>query len=399
VRAYDIDNDNENHFLVMEYVQGKDLQTIVKEKGPLDYVAAAEYVAQAAEGLQHAHESNLIHRDIKPANLLLDESSTIKILDLGLALFSSEDDKASLTIAHNENVLGTADYLSPEQALNSHKVDLRADIYSLGCTLYYLLTGHPPFPEGTLAQRIAKHQSQMPTSIRADRPDAPDAILNICNKMMQKKPEKRYQSAKEVSEVLTAFIAEQSSRAKAGESGVKVGAGDSGRIRRAAGGSSRRLPPVRSDSGALRTSDSGSNKRVSDPAVDTIKGLQDTKRNPGSSSKKSNSGLKTARPLDEERDSGAIDLGININTGSDKLVAGESNRLLNRRTSKPPIPPLYLYIGGGVLAFMILLIIVVASFMGGGSEEPKNDSDKPGKNPPKKKSTAGIVIDRPAILA
>jgi serine/threonine protein kinase len=393
VRAYDIDNENETHYLVMEYVQGKDLQSIVKDKGPLEYVAAAEYIAQAAEGLQHAHESNLIHRDIKPANLLVDETNTVKILDLGLALMSSEDDKASLTIAHNENVLGTADYLSPEQALNSHKVDLRADIYSLGCTLYYLLTGHPPFPEGTLAQRIAKHQSQMPTSIKADRPDAPDAILNICNKMMQKKPEKRFQSAREVADALYGFIAEQSSHAKAAESGVKVGAGDSGRIRAKSGLSSRRLPPVRSDSGPIRTAGAGSGKRVSDPAVDTIKGLQDTKRNPGSSSKKS--GIKTAKPLEEERDSGAIDLGININTtGSDKLVTGQSNRLLARRSSKPAIPPLYLYIGGGVVAFLILVVIVIASMSGGG-EQPKKDQDK--KEQPKKKSTAGVFVNRPAI--
>ena len=172
VRVYDIDNEGDIHYLVMEYVPGRDLQTIVASEGPLDFVDAARYVAQAARGLQHAHDAHLIHRDVKPANLLLDDHGSIKILDLGLALFA-RDGEASLTLLHNENVLGTADYLAPEQALSSHDVDSRADIYSLGCTLYFLLTGHPPFPEGTLAQRIAKHQSKMPPDIRVDRPNCP----------------------------------------------------------------------------------------------------------------------------------------------------------------------------------------------------------------------------------
>src|SRR5690606_13586 len=108
--------------------------------------------------------------DIKPANLLVDEKSTVNILDLGLARFN-DDEMASLTVAHEENVLGTADYLAPEQALDSHSVDRRADIYGLGCTLYFCLTGHPPFPEGTLPQRIMLHQTKMPASIYDDRPD------------------------------------------------------------------------------------------------------------------------------------------------------------------------------------------------------------------------------------
>ena len=134
VRAYDVDNDGEQHFLVMEYIDGKDLQNIVKQEGPLPLELACNYIAQTAEGLAYAHENNLIHRDIKPANLLIDDKGIVRILDLGLALYS-DGAKASLTVAHNENVLGTADYLSPEQAVNSHKVDLRTDIYSLGCTL------------------------------------------------------------------------------------------------------------------------------------------------------------------------------------------------------------------------------------------------------------------------
>ncbi|MFO0868146.1 MAG: protein kinase [Pirellulales bacterium] len=214
VRAYDVDNEGDTHYLVMEYVAGSDLNSVVKDLAPefLDFATAAEYIAQAAEGLQHAHENNLIHRDVKPANLLVDEKGVVKILDLGLALISS-DEAASLTIAHNENVLGTADYLAPEQALNSHDVDARADIYALGCTFYYLLTGHPPFPEGSLAQRIAKHQTQVPADIRLDRPDCPRELVEIVSRMMQKRRERRIQTAREVAEKLRAWLAQQTTPA------------------------------------------------------------------------------------------------------------------------------------------------------------------------------------------
>ncbi len=163
----------------MEYVEGSDLQTMVKEQGPLDYVRAADYIRQAAEGLHHAHQAGLIHRNVKPANLLVDPHDVVKLLDLGLARFT-EDQLASLTVAYDENVLGTADYLAPEQAINSHGVDGRADIYSLGCAFYYLLTGQPPFPEGTLPQRLAMHQKSAaarhpPEASR--RPAGPDRHL------------------------------------------------------------------------------------------------------------------------------------------------------------------------------------------------------------------------------
>lgn len=205
VRAYDVDNDGTIHYLVMEYVEGRDLQTIVKEDGPLDYAEAAEYVRQGAEGLAHAHDAGLIHRDVKPANLLVDPKNTVKVLDLGLARFTDED-RASLTVAYDENVLGTADYLAPEQALDSHGVDARADIYSLGCSMYYLLTGRPPFPEGTLPQRLMMHQKQPPPSIRRRRKDAPEDLVKICVKMMAKRPQHRFQTAHQVAEVLADWL-------------------------------------------------------------------------------------------------------------------------------------------------------------------------------------------------
>lgn len=221
VRAYDIDNENDVHYIVMEHVDGPDLQQLVKQLKAdgkqMDFSTAADIIAQAARGLEHAHSKGVIHRDIKPANLLVDASDTVKLLDMGLALVSAGDDE-SLTVANNENVLGTADYLAPEQALNSHKVDHRADIYGLGCTLYFLLTGSPPFSDGTLAQRIAKHQTEMPKSVRELRKDCPGELEGYCVKMIQKDPQYRYQTAKDVAEVLEKF-------ASAVPKGAKVVAG------------------------------------------------------------------------------------------------------------------------------------------------------------------------------
>ena len=205
VRAYDVDNVGDVHYLVMEYVEGRDLQVMVKESGVLDYALAAEYIRQAAEGLEHAHQAGLVHRDIKPANLLVDPHNVVKILDLGLARFTGEEN-ASLTVKYDENVLGTADYLAPEQAANSHAADGRADIYSLGCSLYYLLVGQPPFPDGTLPQRLMMHQKSPPPDIRLKRPDAPDDLVDICLRMMAKKPSARYQSAQEVAETLADWL-------------------------------------------------------------------------------------------------------------------------------------------------------------------------------------------------
>jgi serine/threonine-protein kinase len=210
VGAYDIEEEKEgrNYYIVLEYVEGQDLQALVNGNGPLAYAVAADYVAQSANGLAAAHRAALIHRDIKPSNLLVDRYGTVKVLDLGLAKFS-ESEEASLTVAYDETVLGTADYLSPEQARDSHSVDPRTDIYSLGCTLYFLLTGHPPFPKGSIPQRLLKHQTEMPASIFVDRPDAPADLVAICERMMAKQADQRYQNANEVAEALRNWLSTQ----------------------------------------------------------------------------------------------------------------------------------------------------------------------------------------------
>lgn len=255
VVAFDIDQEKDIHYLVMEYVQGSDLNALVRDGGPLGYGKAAEYIAQAARGLNHAHQAGLVHRDIKPANLLVDPEGTVKILDLGLARFMEEVDAAtaSLTVSHDEKVLGTADYLSPEQAQNSHNVDPRADIYSLGCTLYYLLTGHAPFPDGTLAQRLLKHSTTEPPSIFVDRPGAPPELVEICEKMMAKRVDVRYQTASEVAEALNAWVRDYQAAELAAATAAEVGG--------AAGGSSAdvtgdQLDPL--DAAALENAGPGS---------------------------------------------------------------------------------------------------------------------------------------------
>jgi serine/threonine protein kinase len=204
VRAYDVDSEGDIHFLVMEYVQGEDLRKLVEKNGTLDPRVAAEYVQQVARGLDVAHRNGLIHRDIKPANLLRDQTGLIKILDLGLARL--EDEAASVTQMNDVQVLGTVDYLAPEQARDSHNIDGRADLYSLGCTLYFLLTGVPPFPKGSAAERMLKHQTRRPLDIRKRRPGVPDALVNICSRLMEKMPDKRFATAGDAATALGEFL-------------------------------------------------------------------------------------------------------------------------------------------------------------------------------------------------
>ena len=212
VRAYDVDHaqdrDSQIHFLVMEYVNGQSLHELIIRSGPADFADAMEYIRQAAEGLDHAHRAGLVHRDIKPANLLIDTNGTIKLLDMGLARFFDDQSENSLTVAHDEKVLGTADYLAPEQALDSHTVDIRADIYSLGCSLYFLLTGNPPFTEGTLTQRLMWHQTKSFPPLTNSRIDCPASLSAVLEKMVQKKPDDRYQTAADVAEACRQWLLE-----------------------------------------------------------------------------------------------------------------------------------------------------------------------------------------------
>lgn len=199
VTAYDAGEQDGVHYLVMEYVEGKDLGAIVAEKGALPIAKAVDYVIQAARGLQYAHKQNIVHRDIKPANLLLDKEGTVKILDMGLARIAGlvgQEEKERLTASGQ--VMGTCDYMAPEQAMDTHHVDARADIYSLGCTLYRLVVGDAMYKGETLAKILISHQLLPIPSLCHGREDVPPRLDAIFQKMVAKKPEDRYQSMAEV---------------------------------------------------------------------------------------------------------------------------------------------------------------------------------------------------------
>ena len=176
VAAYDAEQAGDLHFLVMEYVEGTDLARWVAEHGPMPVDEACDAIRQAARGLQHAHEHGMIHRDIKPHNLMRTASpvasapGVVKVLDFGLARLVAEAASGQGGVTGQGTLLGTVDYLAPEQADDARQADIRSDIYSLGCTLYHLLTGQPPFPKGTVVQKIMAHTEREPESLEKLRP-------------------------------------------------------------------------------------------------------------------------------------------------------------------------------------------------------------------------------------
>jgi WD40 repeat protein/serine/threonine protein kinase len=220
VHAFDADQVGTTHILVMEYVEGVDLQRLVKRNNPLPVAVACEYIRQAALGLQHAHEHGLVHRDIKPSNLLLSmvggpssgahearpttEHGQVKLVDLGLARLKEPGStgESSATLTGSAIVMGTPDYIAPEQVRQSHAVDIRADLYSLGCTLYFLLTGRAPFAGSSVGEKLLKHQLDEPDPVEKVRPEVPAGLAHVLRKLMAKRPEDRYQTPEELAAVL-----------------------------------------------------------------------------------------------------------------------------------------------------------------------------------------------------
>jgi WD40 repeat protein len=216
VTAFDADQAGGTHFLVMEFVEGTDLGRHVQESGPLSVESACDYVRQAALGLQHAFEQGMVHRDLKPHNLMLTPDGRVKILDFGMARFGSEatadaaGESASQAAAEacatgTGLVLGTVDYIAPEQAKNAHQADIRSDIYSLGCTLYLLIAGQAPFPGGSATQKVMAHLHKKPQPLSELRHDIPEELMLVLERMITKNPKDRFQTPAEVATALEPF--------------------------------------------------------------------------------------------------------------------------------------------------------------------------------------------------
>jgi serine/threonine protein kinase len=228
VQFCDVDQSEDTFYFAMEYVEGTDLGKYLSLSGPLPVPEACEYIYQAALGLQHAYERNLVHRDIKPVNLYLThvpipkkapssltgkatktvKQPLIKILDWGLADLRAPKGQTQAQLMENiaRGIIGTADYLSPEQARSAHSVDTRSDLYSLGCTFYFLLTRQAPFPSGSLMQKLIQHQQGEPEPVDSFRNDVPTGVRAILQRMMAKKPEDRFQTPAAVALALLPFI-------------------------------------------------------------------------------------------------------------------------------------------------------------------------------------------------
>jgi serine/threonine protein kinase len=232
VRAFDAGHDGNVYFLVTEYVPGTDLRKLVRARGKLSMQDAATIISQAARGLAHAHARGLVHRDVKPGNLLVTPDGKTKVSDLGLASFLDVDDREDPRAGR---IVGTADYLSPEHITSPASLSPVSDIYSLGCTLYYAVTGKVPFPGGTTRDKARRHCEEIPLNPRRFNMELTDEFIDVIAAMMEKDPKRRIQSAAEVVERLAPW---------AGDS-VAGAVRDVGRA--SSGGPLRPLPPSQSD--------------------------------------------------------------------------------------------------------------------------------------------------------
>ena len=247
VVLFDADEVDDTHYIAMEFVNGINLEKMVRQNGPLPIKQACDYIRQAALGLQHAAECGLVHRDIKPSNILVALTTTasqrssfqlkrpdlvtapdvevavdpnasrtnapwgaIKILDMGLARLlksmEAHDSNHAAPLTKAGSLLGTPDFISPEQARDARSVDVRSDLYSLGCTFYFLLTGQPPFHGGNTIQKLARHETEPPHPIRELRPQIPTFVARVIERLLAKKPEDRFQTPHELADVLAEYL-------------------------------------------------------------------------------------------------------------------------------------------------------------------------------------------------
>ena len=208
VHALDSDLENGRLYCVMEYVPCMDLANLLNERGALPIELACRYAAQLAEGLRHISSHGLVHRDVKPANVLVTEDgSTVKLLDLGLARFDHPDwEAAASDLTQVGMMIGTPDYVSPEQIRDSRRADIRSDLYSLGCTFYHMLTGQAPFASAAIIDKLYLHQATEPIPVEQLRSDVPPTVAAVVRQLMAKKPRDRYQDPSEVAATLRPYL-------------------------------------------------------------------------------------------------------------------------------------------------------------------------------------------------
>lgn len=224
ITAYDASVQEGTYYLAMEYVDGIDLGRLAKEQAPLPVPKVVDYILQAAHGLEYSHKVGVVHRDIKPSNLLLDTEGRLRILDMGLVRFTDAPQSGSATgpdgLTQTGDIMGSFDYIAPEQAIDTKRADARADIYSLGCTLYFLLTGKPPYSGDTSMQKLLAHRENAIPSLRKARPEAPLALDAVFHRMVAKKAEDRYHSMTEAIVDLEACMQRPDTRTYSAPSGL-----------------------------------------------------------------------------------------------------------------------------------------------------------------------------------
>ncbi len=377
----DAGESNGKYYMAMEFVDGVDLSRLIKDHPVLEVAEACEYIRQAALGLQHAHDNGFVHRDIKPSNIIVagerhvphaKNPAIVKILDMGLVRPLGFDDvpgAAELTRAGT--VVGTPDYMAPEQAKNSSCVDARADLYSLGCTLYYLLTAQPPFPEGSAVEKLLKHQLDAPPSARVLRPDVPEGVDTIIACLMAKKPDNRLPTALAVAQALSSFTVDPR--------GSQVVPPRAWPAQPAA--VPEMLPQMARDGQPLGVIGHGSSPVAAPasravpvltpvPSDQSVAPSDPTPRPPGLPGSIHNI-LEDASPFSTLADPPSIPLG---------LVATDAEAV--KKPEAPPASQPMWWIVGGVVAFALVIIIVVVSQMGG---KPHGTPPGPGPsvdNPP-----------------
>lgn len=380
VAAFDAGEEHGVHYIAMEFVDGCDLSSIVSEKGKIPFKQAVDYVLQAARGLEYAHGEGLIHRDIKPANLLLDKKGTVKILDMGLArfeeLFGSAQaaEKAADGLTTTGQIMGTVDYMSPEQAEDTHKADLRSDIYSLGCTLHRLITGNVPFQADTLMLKLLAHRERPIPSLRAAQPDVPAELDAVFAKMVAKLPQDRYSSMTEVITALQSCYSSPAVVAAAAPTALSA-VPDSEDV---LGFLSNEEAPGASSIGRRSASSSGINRRASASGI----GKQKSRASTSSITR----GRSTA-----------------ASEPTTRSQAEEDTHKGPRQPVKKPGKPNYLVMGLGGAAVLLIGSIVALLFTGGeetpvaaaGEQPAENAPADPATNPP----DAAASSDAPAAGA